>query len=414
MTPSPERLRPVRGAAAGLVALGLAGTLASAPAQTDGDEAAGTRTVMTSAGPVRIETLADLRLPWGMDYLPDGSLLVTEKPGNLRRYEDGNLSEPIAGLPEVAFRNQGGLLDIAVHPDFAENGLIYLYFVEAAEDQPEDATVDADPRLGPYVDEEDTTLKGGAVLRARLEGERLAEAEVIWRQTPKTIGLGHFGGRLVFAPDGKLIVTSGERQKFAPAQDPETNLGKIVRLNDDGSIPEDNPFADEGAPLNAVWSTGHRNPLGAAIRPETGTLYIHEMGPLYGDELNVPEAGRDYGWPSVSNGEHYDRTQIPHHETALDEYARPLFYWRPAISPSGLAFYTGGRFADWTGDAFIGALSAEALVRVGFDGEQVVEEEQINLHTRGRDVMEARDGAILLLTDAEDGALLRLTPAETN
>ena len=369
------------------------------------------KTVMSQTGPIRVEKLASLRFPWGMDYLPDGDILITEKPGTLRRYAaDGTLSYPIGGVPEVAYRNQGGLLDVAVDPNYATNGMIYLYFVEAAGRQPADPVLDADPRLGPYIDEQDKVLKGGAVARAVLDGDQLEQVTVIWRQTPKTIGLGHFGGRLVFDPDGRLIVTSGERQKFSPAQDPDTNLGKIVRINTDGTIPEDNPYADAVSPRNTVWSSGHRNPLGAAIRPSTDKLYIHEMGPLYGDELNVPEPGRDYGWPTVSNGEHYNRVQIPHHETALEDFARPLFYWRPAISPSGLDFYTGERFAEWSGNALIGGLSSKALIRVVFDGNQVVGDERINLLLRIRDVMTARDGSVLLLTDYEDGALLRLTP----
>lgn len=395
---------------AATLALALAAT--GAPAQDGLREA---DSVLSSAGPLAIEELATLRFPWGMAELPDGDLLITEKVGALRRYSaDGGLSEPIGGVPEVAYRNQGGLLDVALHPDFEENRLVYLYYVEAAGDQPENPSLDADPRLGPYVDLEDRVLKGGVVMRARLEGDALVEGETIWEQVPKSVGMGHFGGRLVFAPDGRLIVTSGERQRFDPAQSDEGNLGKVIRLNDDGSIPEDNPFATANAPLDAVWSKGHRNPLGAAIRPDTQTLYIHEMGPLHGDEINAPQPGRNYGWPKVSNGENYNRDPIPHHETDPEAFERPVFYWRPAISPSGMAFYEGDAFADWRGDALIGALSAEALVRVAFEGENVVEEEQIKMYRRIRDVMEARDGSILLLTDYEDGKLLRLAPVETN
>ncbi|MDF1728517.1 MAG: PQQ-dependent sugar dehydrogenase [Sulfitobacter sp.] len=366
----------------------------------------------TSAGPVQMEELAQLRFPWGMEYLPDDRLLITEKPGNIRIYAEGTLSEPLAGVPEVAYRNQGGLLDIAVAPDFEDSSAIYFYFVEAAEDQPETPELDADPRLGPFIDREDTTLKGGAVARAVLGEDGLSDVEVIWRQEPKTIGLGHYGGRLTFMPDGKLIVTSGERQKFAPAQDPETNLGKIIRLNADGSIPEDNPYADEGGLRAAVWSQGHRNPLGMAVEPGTGDLWIHEMGPLHGDELNRPERAGDFGWPSVSNGEHYNRVEVPHHETALDEYVRPVYYWRPAISPSGLAFYEGDLFPDWEGSALLGGLSAQTLVRLSFEDGYVSSEERIPINLRVRDVEIAPDGAILLLTDAEEGTLLRMTPVE--
>jgi glucose/arabinose dehydrogenase len=367
--------------------------------------------VLSSAGPLAIEELATLEFPWGMAYLPDGALLITEKPGRLRSWTEADgLSEPISGVPEVAYRGQGGLLDVAVHPDFQENGLVYLYYVEAADEQDPDAPLDNDPRLGPYVDTEDRTLKGGVVMRARLEDGALTGQETIWEQVPKSVGLGHYGGRLVFDGDGKLIVTSGERQRFDPAQDPYSNLGKVVRLNDDGSIPDDNPYFTAAAPLNQVWSLGHRNPLGAAIRPATGELYVHEMGPLYGDELNVPRPARNYGWPVVSNGENYNRDPLPHHETDLEAFHRPDFYWRPAISPSGLAFYEGEMFADWEGSALIGALSGEALVRVSFDDVGAVRDEQIKLYRRVRDVEVGEDGAILLLTDYEDGKLLRLTP----
>lgn len=303
-------------------------------------------------------------------------------------------------------------MDVALHPDFAENGLVYLYYVMAAEDQPEEPALDNDPRLGPFVNTEDRVLKGGVVWRARLDGDTLVEGKELWRQEPFSVGLGQFGGRLVFRDDGTLIITSGDRQRFEPAQSYETNLGKILRINDDGSIPEDNPYWTAGSPLDAVWSLGHRNPLGAAIRPETGELYTHEMGPLYGDELNVPVPSGNYGWPEVSNGENYNRQPIAHHETALERFERPLFYWRPAVSPSGLMFYNGDMFADWKGNAFLGGLSVQALVRVSFDGENVSGSEQINLYRRVRDVMQADDGAILILTDYEDGKLLRLTPAE--
>ena len=391
------------------LAFALISTMATAQQHTGRDE----NRVLSSAGPIQIEELATLEFPWGMEALPEGGLLITEKVGALRRWSEADgLSDPISGLPEIEYQGQGGLLDVALHPDFAENGLVYLYYVMAAEDQPEEPALDNDPRLGPFVNTEDRVLKGGVVWRARLDGDTLVEGKELWRQEPFSVGLGQFGGRLVFRDDGTLIITSGDRQRFEPAQSYETNLGKILRINDDGSIPEDNPYWTAGSPLDAVWSLGPRNPLGAAIRPETGELYTHEMGPLYGDELNVPVPSGNYGWPEVSNGENYNRQPIAHHETALERFERPLFYWRPAVSPSGLMFYNGDMFADWKGNAFLGGLSVQALVRVSFDGENVSGSEQINLYRRVRDVMQADDGAILILTDYEDGKLLRLTPAE--
>ena len=367
--------------------------------------------VQTKAGPVKVERLATLVEPWGMSYLPDGRLLVTEKPGRLRIYSEGRLSAPVGGLPAVAYRGQGGLLDVEIDPDFAGNGLVYLYYSEAAEQQPKDARDVHDPRTGPDFDKEDNLLKGGAVARGRLDGDQLRDVKVIWRQVPKTIGRGHFGGRLAFAADGKLFITSGDRQRFDPAQDLASNLGKVVRINADGSIPQDNPFVKKEGARPEIWSVGHRNPLGAAMHPASKTLWIHEMGPWHGDELNVPESGKNYGWPVVSNGDNYDGTPIPDHPTR-PELVAPLEYWRPVISPSGLLFYTGARFAEWRGSALIGGLSSEALVRLTFEGNRVKSEERIVLRRRIRDVIEAPDGSVLLLTDAKDGALLRLTPAK--
>ena len=387
------------------------GTAAPAVAQDDGSEEMVSWQVETTSGTIQVEKLASLEFPWGMEYLPSGAMLITEKPDALYTFMDGELSEPIAGVPEVAYKNQGGLLDVAVDPDFTDNQYIYLYHVVAADVQPEGLEVDADPRLGPYVDESDTVLKRGQVARARLVDGALEDVEIIWSQSQNVVGLGHFGGRLTFAPDGKLLITSGERQSFTPAQDRESNLGKIIRINSDGTIPEDNPFAGEDAPLNAVWSMGHRNPLGADIHPETEEYWIHEMGALHGDELNKPQAEANYGWPEVSNGEHYNRVEIPHHETALDEYERPAYYWRPAISPSGLEFYDGKMFADWSGNALVGSLSAQTLVRLELDGDNVAREHRIPLNLRVRDVTTALDGSVYVLTDYQDGALLRLTPA---
>jgi aldose sugar dehydrogenase len=366
--------------------------------------------IQTKSGPVKVERLAALSEPWGMTVLPDGRLLLTEKPGRLRTYADGRLSEPIGGLPRILYRDQGGLLDVEIDPAFARNGLVYLYYTEAAEQQPADARDTRDTRVGTGQDLQDNVLKGGAVARGRLDGNQLRDVKVVWRQEPKMIGRNHFGGRLAFAPDGTLFITSGDRQRFDPAQDAASNVGKVVRINPDGSIPADNPFAKKQGARPDVWSLGHRNPLGAAIHPKTKALWIHEMGPKHGDELNIPEPGKNYGWPVVSNGDNYDGTPIPDHATRPD-LAEPAEYWHPAISPSGFAFYTGSLFPQWGGSALIGGLSSEALIRLTLDGNKVKEEERIPMQRRIRDVAQAPDGAVLVLVDAKDGALLRLTPA---
>ena len=396
-----------------LRAAAMAGVLLPAVAGAQQQPPAGPlpEVVHTKAGAVRVERLASLNEPWGMAFLPDGRLLVTEKPGRLRIFSGGTLSEPIGGVPAVAYRGQGGLLDVAVDPGFATNGLVYLSYAEAAELQPANARDERDPRFGPGGGggNPDVVLKGGAVARGRLVGTQLQDVKVIWRQVPKTIGRGHFGGHLAFAPDGKLFITSGDRMRFDPAQDMSSNLGKMVRINPDGTIPSDNPFASSGRP--DIWSSGHRNQLGVAIHPETGKVWIHEMGPRHGDELNIPESGKNYGWPVVSNGDNYDLSPIPDHPTR-PEFVAPITYWHPAISPSGFIFYTGTRFADWKGNALIGGLSSEALIRLKLEGSVVKEEERLELRRRIRDVVQDPDGSVLVLVDGKEGALLRLTPGD--
>jgi glucose/arabinose dehydrogenase len=364
--------------------------------------------VSTIAGNVHVTRLARLTHPWGMAFLPDGRLLVTEKPGRLRVFADGKLSEPVKGVPAVVFHEQGGLLDVEIDPAFARNQLVYLYYTEAADPQPAGARETGDPRFGDF-DTTDNVVKGGAVARGRLDGDELEDVAVIWRQVPKTVGRGHFGGRLVFAPDGKLFITSGDRMRFDPAQDPASNLGKVVRIEPDGSIPSDNPYVADKDTLDDVWSLGHRNPLGAAIDPETRELWIHEMGPSGGDELNRIQARRNYGWPLASNGDNYDGSSIPDHRSK-PQYQEPVAGWTPVISPSGFAFYTGERFPAWKGNALIGGLSSKALIRLFRKGNRVVGEERIEMGKRIRDVIQAPDGAVLLLVDGEQGELLRLTP----
>ena len=393
--------------AAGVAAVLVAGVAAYAqPAQ----QTRLVQTVSTQSGPVKVERLAQLDNPWGMVFLPDGRLLITEKPGRLRLYAEGKLSEPIEGVPAVDYKDQGGLLDVTIDPDFARNGLVYLSYSEAAVPQPEVDSDESDPRLGVFQDLTDTVLKGAAVARGRLDGLQLREVEAIWRQEPKTIGRGHFGGRLVFAPDGKLFISSGDRQRFEPAQDLRSNLGKIVRINADGSIPDGNPFVNEAGARGDIWALGNRNTLGLAFHPASEQLWEHEMGPKGGDEVNLIERGKNYGWPIVSPGDHYDDVPIPRHSTR-PEFVAPLQSWNPSISPSGMAFYTGDVFSAWRGDMLLGGLSGQALIRLTLNDGKVTAVERIDMQQRIRDVIQAPDGAVLLLTDGDNADLLRLTPA---
>ncbi len=348
------------------------------------------RVIATDIGPVKVETVArGLEHPWSLVSLPDGRMLVTERPGRLRLVDEkGELSEPIEGVPAVFAQSQGGLLDVALDPDFASNRLVYLSYAEAGE--------------------------GGAstaVARGRLNdaATALEGIEVIFRQEPKVGGGAHFGSRLVFAPDGTLFVTLGERFKFDPAQDVSNHLGTIVRIHPDGTIPSDNPFVDREDAKPEIWSYGHRNVQGAALHPQTGKLWTHEFGPRGGDALNIPEAGRNYGWPLVSYGRHYTMQDIPDPPTRPD-FAQPIYHWTPAISPSGMTFYTGDLFSGWQGNILIGGLSSQALVRLTVEGQQVTDEERIEMGARIREVHQGNDGAVYLLTDEGHGEILRLMP----
>jgi glucose/arabinose dehydrogenase len=347
------------------------------------------KSIETKEGPIKVETFAKgLQNPWGLAFLPDGRMLVTERPGRLRIVaKDGTLSEPLKGVPEVFAVGQGGLLDVALDPQFASNQLVYITYAEPGEGG-----------------------AGTAVARGKLGQDSLENVEVIFRQKPKVDGGNHFGGRLAFAPDGKLFVTLGERFKFEPAQDLSVDLGKIVRINPDGSVPKDNPFVGKEGALPEIWSYGHRNPQGAAIHPETGKLWENEFGPLGGDELNVPQPGKNYGWPVVSWGKHYDGKDIPDPPTH-PEFADAIYHWNPVISPSGMTFYTADAIPGWKGNLLIGGLSSEAIVRLTLDGETVTSEERLPMGTRIRDVVQGPDGAVYALTDERDGKILRLTAA---
>ncbi|MDP6567473.1 MAG: PQQ-dependent sugar dehydrogenase [Alphaproteobacteria bacterium] len=342
---------------------------------------------------LRVVTVArGLEYPWGLAFLPDGSMLVTERPGRLRLVgADGELSPPLAGVPTVRASGQGGLLDVALDPDFGTNETIYLSYAE--------------PGNGGA---------GTAVARARLDGagNRLTGLRVIFRQVPKTGGGRHFGSRLVFARDGRLFITVGERGERERAQDFTINRGQVIRIDRDGAIPTDNPFVGKKGYRPEVWSHGHRNPQGAALHPESGKLWVQEHGARGGDEVNIPLPGRNYGWPVIAYGRHYSgrRIGVGTRRRGLEQ---PVYYWDPSIAPSGMAFYTGEKFPKWRGSLFVGALKFRLVARLILRGEKVVGEERIlqGLGERIRDVRQGPDGFIYLLTDAGDGRILRVEPA---
>ena len=346
--------------------------------------------------PFTVTQVADFDMPWALEFLPDGRLLVTEQRlGELKLFspEDGSIVD-IAGVPEVSYGGQGGLGDVVLHPRFADEPVLYLSYAEAG----------------------DGDVRGAAVARARLElsaeGGELRDVEVIWRQLPKVDGAGHYGHRIAFGPDGKLWISSGDRQKFDPAQDMSSTMGKIVRLNDDGTVPDDNPFYEHGGVTAEIWSLGHRNPLGLAF-DSTGRPWNVEMGPAGGDELNRVERGANYGYPIVSNGDHYDGRDIPDHPTR-PEFHAPAVFWNPVISPSSLLFYSGDVFPDWRGSALIGGLSSQSIVRIEFDGDAAHEAERFAMGMRVRALEQGPDGAIWMLEDGRegrggDGRMFRLT-----
>jgi glucose/arabinose dehydrogenase len=341
-----------------------------------------------------VTEVAKFDSPWAMTFLPDGRLLVTEMAGALKLYDPASKSTGvISGVPEVVHAGQGGLGDVVLHPQYADNKLVYISYAERGEGG-----------------------VGAAVARARLAlddrgGGALEDLKVIWRQMPKKSGSGHFGHRIAFDRDGMLWISSSERQEFTPAQDMNTNLGKILRLNDDGSVPADNPFSERGGVAAQVWSLGHRNILGLAFDSH-GQLWAHEMGPKGGDELNRIEKGANYGYPIVSNGDHYDGKPIPNHDTR-PEFRTPVVTWTPVISPAGFIIYDGDLFPNWKGSGFIGGLSSKSLVRVEFQGESAREVQRFDMGRRIREVEQGPDGAIWLLEDgtrSSNGWLLKLTP----
>lgn len=373
---------------AALAAFGIPALLASCSStppsvSTPGKSAAGR--------PFAVAPVATFDEPWAMTFLPDGSALVTERGGALLLVDPSSGSTTaVQGVPHVAVGGQGGLGDVILTPGFAHDGRIYLSWVEAG----------------------DNGTSGAVVGRATLHTDgtpRLEAVSVLWRQEPKVTGQGHFGHRLAVSPDGRyLFVSSGERQKMQPAQDKAVNLGKILRLTPDGVAAAGNPFATRGGVAAQIWSLGHRNPLGLAF-DSAGNLWSSEMGPLGGDELNLILPDRNYGWPLASNGSHYSGEDIPDHR-AGDGFEAPKVWWNPSISPGSLMIYSGTLFPQWRGDAFIGALSGQALIRVDLDGTSAAKADQWDMGARIREVEQGPDGAVWLLEDGAGGRLLRLTP----
>jgi glucose/arabinose dehydrogenase len=369
---------------AGVVLLGCSG----APAAQDGPAARSPNPRPTHDA-IHVETIArGLEHPWGLALLPDGRFLVTERPGRVRLVSsNGRLSEPLNGVPDVQASGQGGALDVTLDPRFAQNRTIFLSFSE--------------PGAGGA---------STAVARARLTDTALEDVRVIYRQEPKVRGGGHFGSRIVLRNDGTIFVTQGDRQGYQQrAQDLSQGIGKIVRINTDGSIPRDNPFVSRSGARPEIWSYGHRNVQAAALHPETGALWTVEHGARGGDELNHPEAGKNYGWPVITYGRDYSGAKIGE-GVAREGMEQPVYYWDPIIAPSGLVFYTGDAFPGWKGSALIGGLASESLIRLTFEGGRVASEERFRMDDRIRDVQQGTDGLIYVITDSGNGRILRLRP----
>ncbi|CAN5788388.1 PQQ-dependent sugar dehydrogenase [soil metagenome] len=339
----------------------------------------------------RVVTLVEgLERPWAMAFLPDGDILVTERPGRLRVVRNGALVEQaVAGVPAVRATGQGGLLDVVIHPDFATNRLVYLSYSKPG---PNGATT--------------------AVSRGRFENDRLTGVEEIFEARAWSEAGQHFGSRLVFDRQGYLYITVGDRGSMNRSQDRSDHAGSILRLHDDGRVPQDNPFVGQSGVLPEIYSYGHRNAQGMALHPETGRVWLNEHGPRGGDEINIVHAGRNYGWPVITHGRNYDGSQITA-DTARAGMESPLLHWTPSIAPSGMTFYTGSAFPNWRNSVFSGALVGQHLRRTAFDGTRAVTEESLltDFNRRIRDVREGPDGFIYLLVDEASAPLVRLEPA---
>lgn len=347
-----------------------------------------------TAGTLRNETIASgLVHPWGLALLPDGQWLVTEKPGRMRVISaQGQVGAPIAGLPAVSARGQGGLLDVILSPTFAQDRLIYWSY--------------AQPREGG---------NGTAVARGRLSADlsKVENLQVIFQAQPTYDGDKHFGSSLAFAPDGKLFITLGERsdKPMRPqAQDLGSHMGKTIRINADGSVPSDNPFVGQAGARPEIWSLGHRNMQGIAVQPGTGAIWTVEHGTRGGDEINLDQAGKNYGWPGVAYGIEYNGQAIPEAVTAREGTEQPVYYWDPVIAPGGMTFYSGAMFPGWQGNLLVTGLGGKQLARLVLQNNRVVGEERLltGLNERIRDVAVGSDGAVWVVTDEEDGKLVRL------
>ena len=345
----------------------------------------------SQSGPISVVTVAKgLEHPWGLAFLPDGRMLVSERPGRLRLVDaKGTLSKPIAGVPKVYDEGEGGLLDVALDPDFATNQLIYFAFAEPGD--------------------------GGAatsVARAKLAGDRLEQVQIIFRQQPKVDGDTHFGSRLLFLKDGTLLVTLGDRNHREFIPDMKSTIGKLVRINRDGTIPADNPFVGRSDVAPEIYTLGHRNAQGATLDPATGELWTAEHGARGGDELNIPKPGKNYGWPVIAYGREYSGAKIGE-GTSKPGLEQPVYYWDPSIAPSGITFYTGDKFPAWRGNLFVAALAFQLVARLEVKGDRIVKEERLleDMGDRIRDVVQGPDGYLYLLTDADDGRILRIEPA---
>ena len=348
--------------------------------------------MMSEAGAVSVvEVQDDLDHPWGIAFLPDGRMLVTERPGRLRIVDLEGDGPPatVAGTPTVYAQGQGGMLDVALDPDFESNRFVYLTYAAPG---PEGSAATA-------------------VGRGRFEGDSLAGFERLWIMEPFLTGPNHFGSRIAFGPDGHLFVSTGERFQFEPAQELDSHLGAIIRIHRDGSVPGDNPFVNDPDAQPEIWSYGHRNIQSLGVHPATGTLWEAEFGPLGGDELNIVRPGVNYGWPTVSWGSNYDNSPIPDPPTRPD-LEDAIRHWTPVISPSGMTFYTGDTFPEWRGSLMLGSLTKQGVVRLALEGDEVVGEETLSLGARIRDVEQGPDGMVYVLVDRTDGAVWRLEPLE--
>lgn len=365
------------------VSLGLSATVAA-------DE------YTTERHTVEMTTLTEnLSHPWGITFLPDGSMLVTERDGILNHISaDGSERTKIKGTPEVVARSQGGLLDVNIDPDFSNNGWIYISYSEPNQSGGEGNST--------------------AVMRGKLDGDQWVDGEVIFRQAPKYESGAHFGSRLVFSPEGHLFITLGDRySRMEDAQTLDNHHGKIVRIWPDGSVPEDNPFVGDDDALDEIWSYGHRNVQGAAIHPDTGELWTIEHGPQGGDEVNIPKAGKNYGWPTITYGEDYGGGEIGigTHKEGMEQ---PYYYWLPSIATAGSIFYTGDQFKHWQGDLLVTALRGQMIARLDLEEGRMIHEERLfdgDIDFRIRDIEQGPDGMLYILSDEDNGRLIKLSPA---